>query len=319
MMIVCPNCATSYRVEPSSLGAAGRSVRCARCKKTWFAANPEAALAIARSHRDDLAAFTTATSVAADHVESRMPAADATFPVLEAPAPPVAAASVTEAPSPTLPAEEPDRYDSGPEPVAEPIEAVVSEAPPIADHAPAPPAESAPPLAAAAVPEDIESVAARRLRRQPRRKSGIGAGWSTAILGLIAINAGLAIWRADIVRFVPQTASLYAAIGLPVNLRGLVFSEIVTHMETQDGVQLLVVEGIIRSNSPRVTDVPRLRFAVRNVGGQELYSWTALPARNVLPPGATIPFRSRLASPPPEAHSVLVRFFNRRDLVAGIQ
>jgi hypothetical protein len=44
-----------------------------------------------------------------------------------------------------------------------------------------------------------------------------------------------------------------------------------------------------------------------------------LPARNTIAPGATIPFRSRLASPPPEAHAVLVRFFNRRDLIAGVQ
>jgi hypothetical protein len=31
-------------------------------------------------------------------------------------------------------------------------------------------------------------------------------------------------WRTDVVRVVPQTASLYAAIGLRVNLRGLSFS-----------------------------------------------------------------------------------------------
>ena len=65
--------------------------------------------------------------------------------------------------------------------------------------------------------------------------------------------------------------------------------------------------------------MPRLRFAVRNQGGQEIYSWTALPARNVLLAGETLPFRSRLASPPREGQQVLVRFFNRRDLVAGIQ
>ena len=36
-------------------------------------------------------------------------------------------------------------------------------------------------------------------------------------------------------------------------------------------------------------------------------------------PGESLAFRSRLASPPPDAREVLVRFFNRRDLVAGIQ
>jgi hypothetical protein len=58
---------------------------------------------------------------------------------------------------------------------------------------------------------------------------------------------------------------------------------------------------------------------VRNARGQEIYSWTALPPGKVLAPGEVLPFRTRLASPPPEAHAVLVRFFNRRDLIAGSQ
>ena len=37
MLIVCPNCSTSYAIETASLGAAGRTVRCARCKTNWFA------------------------------------------------------------------------------------------------------------------------------------------------------------------------------------------------------------------------------------------------------------------------------------------
>src|SRR5439155_18794264 len=38
MLIACPNRSTSYAVESASLGSAGRTVRCARCKTTWFAA-----------------------------------------------------------------------------------------------------------------------------------------------------------------------------------------------------------------------------------------------------------------------------------------
>src|ERR1043165_3871420 len=38
MQIVCPNCQTSYEVAAGSLGDAGRSVRCVRCRKIWFAA-----------------------------------------------------------------------------------------------------------------------------------------------------------------------------------------------------------------------------------------------------------------------------------------
>ena len=133
------------------------------------------------------------------------------------------------------------------------------------------------------------------------------------------INAALIVRRADVVRWVPQTASLYAAIGLPVNLRGLDFADVTTKKESRDGVQMLVVEGKIVSVASHAADVPRLRFAVRNEAGHEIYTWTALPDRKVLPPGETMPFRSLLASPPREGREVVVRFFNRRDLVADVQ
>src|SRR5262249_44936221 len=43
MLIVCPSCTTAYRIELSTLGAGGRSVRCARCRNVWFASATEAA------------------------------------------------------------------------------------------------------------------------------------------------------------------------------------------------------------------------------------------------------------------------------------
>jgi hypothetical protein len=84
-------------------------------------------------------------------------------------------------------------------------------------------------------------------------------------------------------------------------------------------MQLLIVEGTIASVSRRTVEVPRLRFSVRNNAGQEVYAWTALPERSVLAPGQTMTFRSRLASPPHDTRDILVRFLNRRDLVASSQ
>jgi predicted Zn finger-like uncharacterized protein len=37
MQLACPACHTAFHVEPAALGADGRSVRCARCRNTWFA------------------------------------------------------------------------------------------------------------------------------------------------------------------------------------------------------------------------------------------------------------------------------------------
>jgi hypothetical protein len=118
------------------------------------------------------------------------------------------------------------------------------------------------------------------------------------------------------VRLLPQTAGLFAKLGLPVNLRGLEFTELKTAREMHEGVEVLVVEGTIASVAKRPVPVPRLRFAVRNDAGVEVYAWTALPSRSVLSPGETLEFRSRLASPPP-ARDVQARFYTRRDAVDG--
>jgi hypothetical protein len=128
----------------------------------------------------------------------------------------------------------------------------------------------------------------------------------------VAVGAMLGL-RKDVVRHVPQMASLYEAIGLPVNLRGLEFTHLKIGNEIHDGVPVLVVEGTILSKASMAVDVPRLRFALRNTSGAEIYSWTAIPSQAVLEPGQSLPFRSRLASPPAEGHDVQVRFFNHRD------
>jgi hypothetical protein len=139
------------------------------------------------------------------------------------------------------------------------------------------------------------------------------------ILLLVGVVAALIAWRGSIVRHAPQMASLYGAIGLPVNLRGLNFTEVKVSRDIHDGVAVLVVEGSIVSAASKPVEVPRLRFAMRNEAGGEIYAWTAMPAREVLEPGETLAFRSRLASPPGEGRDVTVRFFNRLDAVAGLR
>jgi predicted Zn finger-like uncharacterized protein len=45
MHIICPHCTTTYAIDLSTLGAAGRTVRCSRCKEVWLA-RPEDAVHI---------------------------------------------------------------------------------------------------------------------------------------------------------------------------------------------------------------------------------------------------------------------------------
>ena len=197
---------------------------------------------------------------------------------------------------------------------------------PVEDGPPLVPAADGdgPPVPAAEIdngPPDIESVAARRARAAARKRRN---RWRriplpVVIVALIAISAGLLGWRKDVVRYVPQLASFYSAIGMPVNLRGLAFTDLKIGNEIHDGVPVLVVEGLIVSMVSTPVEVPRIRFALRNATGAEVYSWTAQPSQPVLGAVETLPFRSRLASPPADGHDIQVRFFTRRDAVAGLR
>ena len=278
MLIVCPSCTTAYRIELSTLGAAGRTVRCARCRATWFAS-----------------------------VEELAPAGVALPAVPESSVPPQA---------PPVEHEAEHASEAAGDIEAAPNEATsvtVDNSPPLV------PALAQDSATAPGTGPDIESVAARRARpaKTKRRRPGRWPGLPTMILVLAGTIAALLNWRVPVVRFVPQTASLFSAVGLPVNLRGLSFDDVRTTVETRDGVSVLVVEGAIVNQTRQPLEVPRLRFAVRNAGGYEVYAWTVLPAEPVLAPGDRAPFRSRLASPPADAQDIIVRFFNRRDVAAA--
>ena len=314
MLIVCPNCATSYLIDPASVGAAGRTVRCARCKTTWFAAQQKSS--------NDVSAFVDGV-IAEAEAQANGQTADQPPQQSEHPIPDdVPAASddfghEPDAPLPSLPqATSPfgsTVHNNDLTPPEEPEHAplTVTDAPslvPPIDHAPLPEPEA----------EDSAAFIARRERLKARRKTKQRSSrWTAIVLLLFAFNVALIGARSEVVRYLPQTASLFAAIGLPVNLRHLKFDNVRITRENADGMNVLVVEGTIVSTSGKAAEVPRLRFAARNATGQEVYTWTALPGRSVLGPDETLPFSSRLVSPPADAVDVMVRFFNAQDASAG--
>jgi predicted Zn finger-like uncharacterized protein len=286
MLIVCPNCATGYEVKPAALGTAGRNVRCAHCRKEWFVAATAPPSALTATAPESAAAV-AARSTAADEVDWNPPAEPAAAAVDRAGLDDDAAGSwdVPEFPSPPL------------APESEPIDVRAS----------------APPR------PDVETLAARLKRRVPRKRYDrldMPLLPTLVVLQLVLIGAGL-VWRNDIVRVLPQTASLFRTVGLTVNLRGLAFSDVHLTKDVHDGVTVLVIEGAIKNITGSAISVPRLRFSLRNAGLAELFSWTAPPDRGTLGPNETLPFRSRLASPPADGSDVLVRFITRQDFLNG--
>lgn len=276
MLIACPNCSTSYMIDPASLGA-GRTVRCARCKTAWFASTPE----MAGAGTDD----DPTSAIGVMRPDQRIPGnVDNTAAEEQATEAAAQSEAATLAP------------------------VTVTDAPPIAPEEPSTASE------ATTETDEIENYAARRKRLQARRnKERRSSRWTALILVLFAFNVALVGARSEVVRFFPQTASLFAAVGLPVNLRHLKFENMRISKETQEGLSALVIEGTIVSVASKATEVPRLRFAARDASGQEIYTWNALPSRSILGPGEKLDFRSRFVSPPPNATDVMVRFFTPQD------
>jgi predicted Zn finger-like uncharacterized protein len=309
MLIVCPTCATSYDVELASLEPNGRQVRCVRCHTVWRAAPSRAVKLLA-----------AAEAIAPEPQGAPAPAeAFAEAPALQ-PADEQVADDVIWAAPDELPAAEPAAAEIDADAPSAPVEVEAPSIAPVDLDDGRPPVE----VEASAEPdaeplEDIETYAARHQKRGFGRPLWYWplSNLQSGILALLIVDAILVGWRDDVVRILPQTASFYSMLGLPVNLRGLALDSVATTTEQHEGVPILVVEGSVVNNTRKIVDVPRLKFVVRNAANEEIYSWTAVAPRATLPPGEAVSFRSRLASPPTDGRDVLVRFVTRHDIIAG--
>src|SRR5215468_3088879 len=82
MHIVCPHCTTSYAINLATLGEAGRTVRCARCKETWLA-RPEDAVEAVQPAMAEAGASARQRDVASEWDEAGRDEGEA--PVVESP------------------------------------------------------------------------------------------------------------------------------------------------------------------------------------------------------------------------------------------
>jgi predicted Zn finger-like uncharacterized protein len=278
MKIVCPNCGTSYDVSADALGTAGRAVRCVRCRETWHAVIDDMTRADTLVAAADQIGWGEA---AATTRAAEAAPADATQDVPEVNSPPLADVHAAEASS-------------------EWTQPALDEPPP------------------RTTPVRSSSFVRKfAFGSGPARRVKFSFSPPMAIAAMAALVLALIVWRNDVVRLLPQTAAFFQFTGLKVNLRNLAFSDVHVTSETVNGSRVFVIEGAITATSRNAVEIPRLRFVVQDVRGGDVYAWNAVVDQAVLRPGERVAFKSRLASPPSEAHSVVVRFFHRRDLAAG--
>ncbi len=282
-IIICPHCTTSYAIDPATLGDTGRTVRCSRCREVWVARPDDMAETAAPAMAE--AGLLPSADAAAGWEGLAHEAAGEQPPHIESPS--IAgdfpadrdfSSHIDDADGQTTADEEEPDVEDGPKPWFRKLS---------------------------------RRSAQDRMPRRTRLKP------TTACAAMGALVLALVVWRADVVRLLPQTAAFYKLAGLEVNLRGVEFKDVKVTTETVEGKPVLVIEGAIVGATHKPVDLPRLRFSVRDAQGAEIYAWNTVLEQSVLKPGERAAFRSRLASPPAEGRSIDVRFFTRRDIAGG--
>jgi predicted Zn finger-like uncharacterized protein len=201
-------------------------------------------------------------------------------------------------------------HQLGPAPEPDPDANIVRHEPP---RAPEPETEMTEAGGVAHAPMSPMRPAAVDDGREPTRASWLGGvavagGWLFLLVLLAAIGWTGIAFRDSVATWLPQTSSLYAAVGLPVNPRGMNLADIAYRRQVEDGQVVLAVTGSIVNHSAHELSVPLIRVALFDADKHELYHWTFVSAVSTLKAGQSTRFRTRLSSPPPGTHDLEVRF-----------
>jgi len=145
-------------------------------------------------------------------------------------------------------------------------------------------------------------------KRRLRRLRTVGLIWLIP-LSMLFMAIGLAyIMRHDIVRAMPNTATLYKAIGIDVSLSGLAIDPPITRTTLIDNKTILVVNGTVRNISSKTQDVPLIKFSLHDKSGAELTSWFVETDAKSLEKNERVNYVSEYPNPPLDAVGMRYQF-----------
>ncbi len=195
-----------------------------------------------------------------------------------------------------------------PQPIPVPMEERAP-AGPVTDKSrmlPAPSGSIAQPIPRFEVPPAVAMPVPPAADRQRARSRSLAA--LSIMLAFVAGVVLLFLYMPnEIAQVWPQSASLYELLGIQVNTVG--FKIIASHsQELNNTVPVIAIKGQIINETDRERAVPKVRLAVRDQSGKEIYHWTVLADQQRLGPHEQGTFSARLESPPADAVDLEVRF-----------
>lgn len=280
MIIACPACATRYVVPDSAIGAEGRTVRCAKCRHSWFQDGPELADAI----DPELALAATAVDATAG-----------------APATP---------PPPAQPAEETRNAPPYEEPAVEqraeaPVEPEDDFAPPpIPDEAPPPTVIEAAP-APVAEPEDYgEEVSQFDYEPPFRPRRNMMKVWTVAaaLFAAIALGTVGAVSYWGLPDWVPISRPTF---GLEQPDLVLDFPRERQERRTlPNGTEYFGASGTVKNVGRETRSVPAILIVLSDARDRIVYSWEIASPKAALAPGETVTINEAVTDIPRSARYV---------------
>jgi len=271
MIIACPACATRYVVPDSAIGIDGRTVRCAKCKHSWFQDGPDA---------DRLAAV--------QNIPASSPAPPPPTPAKASP--PSTSAAVYTDPAVAdrgnrAPAAEEMPPRDGPD--------FDETAPPygdVQDDLPPPPR-----------PEDERGPS--RFDHAPpfRRRLNINRlwTWAAAIFAVIALGTVVAVNYVGVPEWVPVTRPLFGAAQPDLELSFPVEQQ--ERRTLPNGTEFFGARIIVKNTARETRPIPPILIVLRDQRERQVYSWVVQPPQSSLAPGEDLTINEAVTDVPKSA------------------
>ncbi|TCM17804.1 putative Zn finger-like uncharacterized protein [Novosphingobium sp. PhB165] len=299
MIIACPACSTRYAVPDSAIGVDGRTVRCAKCRHSWF---QEGSTDIAAP-----VAAAAAAPMAEPAAEPQQPEAVAEPVAAPAPAP-RAASEPAPAPGFTTPPIVPPRAPAVRVPAPQPAATSAVEHDPLPVAPPAPPGttqgskgqggyydDTTMPHYADEGPSSFDFAPPFRPRRNWAKLATIAsvvfAGATLALTGAVAFG-GLPDWLP-----IPRQTFSQAQPDLQLDFP----RKRQDRKPLPDGSEFFSVSGTISNIGSETRYVPSLLVVLRDQRDRIVYEKEVVPSKRRLKPGEAITVNEALTDIPKSA------------------
>ncbi len=264
MIIACPACHTRYVVPDSAIGIEGRTVRCAKCKHSWFQDGPGAEQLI---------------STGAEPKSAPRPTPPA--PPQPDPAPaaaPPAGRPIADEPETDEPHDGPDFDETAP-PYGD-----------VQDDLPPPPE-----------PEDDDSPSQfdHAPPFRPRRNVTKMWTWAAAIFALLAVATIGAVNFVGLPDWVPVTKPLFGAAQPDLELSFPVDQQ--ERRTLPNGTEFFGARIVVKNTARESRPVPPVLIVLRDQRERQVFSWVVNPPQATLAPGEELTINEAVTDVPKSA------------------